>query len=406
LGESYAGAGSKADDASIEFDNPAGMVRIKKQELAVSTVAVNAHSTFKATSATNRWGDDVLNTATKTTSHPLTTNYLPAIHYVLPLNQQWYFGFGVTVPFGLETNYAKDSAARYFGTDSKIETVNINPSLAYAFNDHFSFGLGLSAQYIHADLDQMVDAASLAPSKPSTATNMDAEIDNEAHDWGFGWNAGILYQFTPNTRVGLTYRSKIHHNAKGKSKVTIPDSYDEMDKEVLENTYGLKDGDVSTKLDLPETIVLSGYHDINQAWAMMASATYTRWRRFKDLTMEFTSGLSDATIHENFHDTMKYAIGTDYRPNSRTILRAGLAYDQSPTCNKYRTIPLPDASRQWASLGLKYMFTKTFAIDLGYAYVHINRGSVDQTSSGNTITGNYRHSYANLFGAQLNWVLG
>lgn len=28
-------------------------------------------------------------------------------------------------------------------------------------------------------------------------------------DWGYGWNAGILYELNPDNRFSLTYRSKV-----------------------------------------------------------------------------------------------------------------------------------------------------------------------------------------------------
>ena len=30
-------------------------------------------------------------------------------------------------------------------------------------------------------------------------------------DWAFGYNAGLLFEFNPHTRVGLQYRSRIDH---------------------------------------------------------------------------------------------------------------------------------------------------------------------------------------------------
>ena len=27
--------------------------------------------------------------------------------------------------------------------------------------------------------------------------------------WGFGWNAGLMYEFNENNRVGLAYHSKV-----------------------------------------------------------------------------------------------------------------------------------------------------------------------------------------------------
>ena len=218
MGNSYAGAGSIADDASIEFDNPAGMVRIKQPEIAISGVALNAHAHFVATSNKNVFGDDVLGTAHKFGQNPLGLNFLPAIHFVTPINQRVFFGFGITVPFGLQTNYDKDSTARYFATKNKIETINIGANLAFKANEKFSFGAGINAQYLDTELNQQIDGGSIffVP----TDLNLDITAKNSAHDWGYGWNAGIMYQFTPQIRAGLSYRSAVKQKPSGNVRFT------------------------------------------------------------------------------------------------------------------------------------------------------------------------------------------
>ncbi|MBU0455561.1 MAG: outer membrane protein transport protein [Pseudomonadota bacterium] len=402
LGESYAGSASKAEDATVEYDNPAGMVRMKRVAISLSTVAVNAHSDFRATGATNVAGADILSTGNPK-AHPLGTDYLPAFHAVIPVNQRIFLGLGVSVPFGLETNYPDNSAARYFGTHSQITTVNINPSIAFALTNRWSFGVGVDALYLKSELDEQVDAGVLLHG--ATDVSSDVGIKNSASDWGYGWNAGILYQLSPDTRFGLSYRSQIFVKPTGKSKVDMG-ALNSTDQTNLRNLYHIQDGDVSTRITLPETVVFSAFQQMTPKWSVMGSVTYTRWERFDYLTMQFTSGLSDATVHENFHNTFKYAVGTEYCLNSNWLLRAGLAYDESPVKNAYRTIALPDANREWVSFGIRYRMNHMFSVDAGYAYVHINRGSVHQTSGSESITGDYRSNYANLIGLQINGAFG
>jgi long-chain fatty acid transport protein len=405
LGNAYSGMAAIADDATTEFYNPAGLTRIKRQEVDVSTVVADASSDFTATRATSNSQNVLTSPGTHIKSNPLGMSPLPAVHYAKPLMDNLVFGFGITIPFGLETDYGDDSAARYMATDSKIITVNISPSLAYQITEKLSVGAGLDAQYITAELDQQVDPSQFLGGAPTTAN--DLTMKNSADDWGFGWNAGILYQFSPHTRAGLSYRSSVKHSPSGKSKVTYPNTLDpSVDIPILE-ANGLKDGNVSTDMTLPETATLSLYHEFTSRWAAMASATFTHWQRFKKLTLHFTGGLADTSVIENFHDTLRYAAGVNYRVNKKLLLRAGAAYDESPTNSARRTIRLPDADRQWLSLGAHYEFNKHASLDAGGAYIHIDKGTVSQTGLlGADIDGKFRHTCAGLFGAQFNWVFG
>ncbi|MCE1915081.1 outer membrane protein transport protein, partial [Enterobacter hormaechei] len=82
-----------------------------------------------------------------------------------------------------------------------------NLSGAYRLNDHFSFGLGLNAVYADA---KIVRHAGILSQKLRGAINPTDEVANlEGKDWGYGWNAGIMYEVDENNRYSLTYRSKV-----------------------------------------------------------------------------------------------------------------------------------------------------------------------------------------------------
>ena len=73
------------------------------------------------------------------------------------------------------------------------------------------------------------------------------------------------------------------------------------------------------------------------------------------------------------------SIGVNYRPNSCWVLRAGTAFDQTPTRDKYRTARIPDENRIWASCGADYNVDECVSFRLGYAHVFVRNGKVDNT---------------------------
>ncbi|MDP1001555.1 outer membrane protein transport protein, partial [Klebsiella pneumoniae] len=59
----------------------------------------------------------------------------------------------------------------------------------------------------------------------------------KGNSWGFGWNAGILYELDKNNRYGLNYRSEVKIDFDGNYRSRLPAAYNQ----ILGN-FGLKAG--------------------------------------------------------------------------------------------------------------------------------------------------------------------
>jgi long-chain fatty acid transport protein len=91
---------------------------------------------------------------------------------------------------------------------SSVKSVTAGPTFAFAFNEKLSFGLGLDISYMYNEVTQGLDIASLEA----------RFVDNNFSGFGIGAHVGLLYQFTPVTRIGLTYFSPIKYNLSGTSQ--------------------------------------------------------------------------------------------------------------------------------------------------------------------------------------------
>ena len=96
-------------------------------------------------------------------------------------------------------------------------------------------------------------------------------IKNTAEDWAYGWNVGGLYQFTPQTRVGLSFHSQVVHHPDGTSSATNP-------------SLTTAESSASTDLVIPPYTMLSGYHAFNNHWAVMGTIVYTDWQQIQQIT--------------------------------------------------------------------------------------------------------------------------
>ena len=74
------------------------------------------------------------------------------------------------------------------------------------------------------------------------------------------------------------------------------------------------------------------------ALALYAGATFTRWSRLEGIEVEnsgvnamFQSSFGTITEELEWEDTWSFAVGSAYQLNPKWVIRAGYAFDESPT---------------------------------------------------------------------------
>jgi long-chain fatty acid transport protein len=416
MGNSFAGGAAFASDASTVYFNPAGLTRVPHQ-LVGAVHAVRPSAKFNG-SATDLLGNTV---SGGNGGDAGELSFVGNLYYNLPLGNDLYFGMGINSPFGLATEYTDGWKGRYHAIESELITVNFNPSLAYRISRKFSVGAGLNLQYIDAKLTQAIDQGSLcrpalmAPPPagigadfPTANANCnglgltpqgnDAQAKVKGNNWGGGYNVGLLIEPTDSTRIGLAYRSKVKQQLTGNARFRNADPLFTANN-VFVST------DASAKIDLPQTASLSVYQDFGANWSVMADATWTGWNTFEELRVEYDSFQPDTVVDENWNNTMRYALGVDYRPTSSWTLRAGAAYDETPIPNAtHRTPRIPGEDRIWVSVGLGYRISQALTVDVGYAHLFIpDDPKIDHsTPTTGSINGEY-DGEVDLLSAQLVW---
>lgn len=205
MGTSFAGRSSSADDATTLFGNPAGMSRLKREEVSFGMAAIHAKTDIKNTSGLpgngSNDGDMV----------PFTA--VPMGYYVKPIDDKWALGVGVYVPFGMITDYEGGFEGRYFGDYSEVRVITVQPTVSYRFNEQLSVGFGPTINRIDGELQ----SATLNQATPGLN---DGRVKVKGDDTALGFNLGVLYEFTPHTRMGVTYRSKVEYNLEGDTRIT------------------------------------------------------------------------------------------------------------------------------------------------------------------------------------------
>ncbi|MGA9993507.1 MAG: outer membrane protein transport protein [Thiobacillaceae bacterium] len=347
LGNAFAGAAASAEDASTIFFNPAGMTRLPDRQVAGALHLILPSAKYSdGNPATNDGGDAGSLAA------------VPNFYYVMALSPATRFGLGVNAPFGLKTDYDLGWAGQFSALKSDLKTINLNPSLATKLTDQLSVGIGLNIDYAKAELSNFVPPL-YGGASAGTATV-------KADDWGVGANAGLLYELDSNTRIGFSYRSRIKHKLEGDA--TFAGS-------PLANTP------ITADLTLPDIASLSIVKQISPALTLLGDVSYTAWSVFDKLTIVRSTGTTLTSTTENWDDTWRFSMGATYRLNDALKLRGGLAYDQSPVPDAYRTPRIPDNDRTWVALGMGYQASKKDVIDVGYAHLFSKDPSLAQNTS-------------------------
>ena len=406
LGNAFAGGAASAEDPTTIYFNPAGMTRLgNKQQIVLAGHIIKPSAKFSdngsnvgGTPLTGGDGGDAGETA-----------FVPNFYWLRPINDRLTFGLGVNVPYGLETRYDSDWKGRYHAIDSEILTLNINPSLAYKVNDKLSIGFGISAQYADALLSNAINLRLLTPPpNRSTAQDADAIATVKGDDWGYGFNFGLLFEPSQNTRIGIAYRSKIKYKLVGDSEFVATNATASLFLPGFQALQIFVNTGVEARLTMPETISVSFYHQINPKWAIMGDITRTRWSRIQDLQIDYASSQANTVLLFEWQDSNRYAFGVSYRKNDRWTLRGGLALDETPIpSTELRSPRIPGNDRKWLTFGTSYQRSDRFSIDFAYAHLFVsntpinNTGSV--TSGSHVLTGNY-DGEVDILSLQLNWV--
>jgi len=381
LGNSFAGAAAAAEDASTIFYNPAGMSLLPGgMQVSAGLALINLSAKFS---------DSGSSPSTVPAPRPLGNNggnagdlsAVPNVYFAMDVAPNWKVGVGVSVPFGLKTEYDPTWMGRFQAIKSDISTLNLNPSVSYKLNETVSLGFGVNYQSIDAEF---TNAVNLGAGGETTA-------DIKAKDNGsLGYNLGAMFQLAPDTRLGVSYRSSIKYHLTGTA--------------TFSQNNPVASADASVDIKMPDSASIAVQHRLNPGWTLLADVTRTGWSKIKELKIDSDTLGTLNNTPENFKNTWRVGVGAVYRYDDAWSIKTGLAYDQTPVNDTDRTPRLPDQNRLWLSFGGQYKLLKDGTLDFGYAHLFIKNASINQnagsTAANGLLAGTYKCS-VDILGSQL-----
>ncbi|MDO6544491.1 outer membrane protein transport protein [Photobacterium sanguinicancri] len=373
LGRAFAGDAVIADNASVLSRNAAAMALFDAPAISLGLNVIDTDIQVKDIDYKFA-GQSVPGQSNQSVGG---TAYVPNIYYIHPINDKFTVGGGIYSNFGTKTEFDDSFSANEFGGMTDVKSINFALSVAYRINDQFSIGGGLDVIYGSGKLERsnkMLEAGIAAQ------TGVKGPLLNvDADGYALGWNIGGVYEVNEDHRFGLSYRYSPDLEAEG------------------DIHYQLGGGDLSNEklnMPLPDMAEFSGFHKLNDQFAVHYSVQWIKWSEFDKLATTGGTTLNDYNWKDGWH----YALGGTYYLNNDWELRAGYMYDTSAQ-DKKTSISVPDSDRQWLSGGFTYHIDNKSNIDFGLTYLMGKDIDVTESTSLTQVTATTRAD-AWLYGVQ------
>ncbi len=385
VGLGSAGYAARVQDASVVFRNPGGMGFLEGPQLQAGVQLTYGSVQFSPTGNTSqRLG---------TSDGGNSIGPLPAggLFVAVPVAEKVSVGFAGLSYFGLMTDYSDNWVGRYYVQKGALVGMSLLPTVSVKPTEWLSVGAGLNAMYGYFKTDVAVN--NLDP------LIGDGQMTLKDETWGFGANVGVMVEPVKGTRVGVTYLSPVKLDFKDSPSFSNLGS---VLSAVLQNPAQI---DLGTKV--PQSVMLSARHELNDRWALMADFGWQNWSQFGDVEVGIeTGGGVSRTVNANYQDTWHGALGAEYKAAEQWTFTGGAAYDSSAVDSAHRTVTIPMGQSWRFGVGARYQLKETMTVGLAYEFLWAGNMSVDQGSDASLrgrVAGSFNDAWFSFASLNLNW---
>jgi long-chain fatty acid transport protein len=316
--------------------------------------------------------------------------------YVHSLGQDVKVGLGLFSNFGMAMNYDPGWVGRYYAINNTLLGLSIMPGLSYRINEQWSVGVAANVMIGYLDYSAAINNRPFQNVPDGKMAMNDTTV-------GAGGNVGVLYEPKKGTRLGVTYSSQV------KLGFGTTPTFTGLSGPIGSALQSR--GVLGNKLDLgvtvPQSVMVSTYHEFTDRWAMMLDFGWQDWSQFGkvEIGLTGTPAALNATTSLDYQDTYHVALGNRYRLNPVWLLNTGFAWDSSMIKNQNYTVSLPVGQVFRFGLGAEWQASPTLNVAFSYelAYggdlpVNQNRGPL-----AGAVVGQFPGTYMNFFQVSFIW---
>lgn len=260
-------------------------------------------------------------------------------------------GVGAYAPFGLATGYEPDFIGRADGLTSTLLALSLSPTVAWQPVPELTVGAALNILYADARLTR--------------GTNLGAGVAGlnlDGDDTAVSFGVGALWEAADGTTVGVAYQHGYDLELVGEAETAaIPGVFD-----------------ATASAELPATVSVGVTQEITDRARLMGEVQWQNWSVFDQIDIEIPAFSPAGSVFDpqDFEDAFFVALGGEYDVTPALTVRAGAAWDETPTPDADlaagllgRTVRVPDEDRIWLSVGGSYDIGEAITLDAGYSYL-------------------------------------
>lgn len=385
-----AGVADPCDDGSAVLFNPAALAETPSQ-ITVGVSGITADGAFTY----DRTGERV--------ERDGSTTSVPFAYATYRFNPRIAAGIGVFAPYGLGLDWPACSVdevntgtctgdnfeGRFTSYDTKLTNIYIQPTVAFQATPWLSVGAGFDYVSAEIDINQRLDLAEQplpVAGVPAGTTfgNVGVRPGTDFADAGlngtgsgYGFHLGAQARLAPWLSVGARYLSEVEIDYAGdavftqvNTGVVLPTGAqaDQLLQGQFATGQALSAQGITTGLTLPQQAVIGVAVTPMQRLRLMADYQWTGWSSFGEAPLDFEF-LTDQTLVLDYQDTDTWRLGAEFGATDALALRAGYIYNTAAE-KEFSVSPLlPEAERNYYSLGLGYRLGRVLSVDFGYQLV-------------------------------------
>lgn len=350
---------AQADDASAIFYNPAGLTQLD------GTVITGGATVFLPD-----WKFHGANGAEQEMTLPAELPHIYAeSDFGIP---DWRFGIGVNNPFGLSEHWGGSGPERFIVNKAHVYTINIQPTVAYAVDEHLSLGLGLNVYYGDLELDR---SAVLGP--PPTP---EGHFHFRGHGATVGATPAVLWKVDERNTLGLVYRSPFDIDFGGNATL---------------KARGLKEIGPShaiAGIDYPQSVTVAYAVRPVDPLKLEADVVWSDWNSVERIQLTSSNPAFNSTIRENWKSGFVYRVGAQYNLNRNWALRVGYAFGQNAIPSNTFGPIVPDSNYHLPAAGIGYS-TENWSIDAAYEFIYRERRHISDSIYGPLVNGTWDNRF-------------
>jgi len=379
----FAATGTPCEDASTIFWNPAAAAELTGKSISIGASAIIVKGSFRQDSTGRTYPSNI-------------SPALPPAGFAAMRFGKGSVGLGVYVPYGLTSQWNDDFPGRFSALRASLQTVYIQPNVAYQLTDNWSIGGGPVFGHSTVDLTQAIDLSQQQAAPNVTFGQLGIAYETEfaraqVHGTAtaVGYNVGVHGKYGPWS-AGAHYLSALTFN------------YDHASAKFSQTATGLilpQGNPVSpTGAPVPLDALLAAQFSpggalvnqrasstITHPWQLQGGIGYTGfartalsvdiarlgWSAFNTLPITFDGPAtgSSRTLFEGYKDSWSYRFGAEHMISSWTG-RVGYSYSETPAPDETVTPLLPDMNRRNFSAGVAIPVTSMYKLDIGYLHVN------------------------------------